>query len=67
MQVEHEHWGMKNQLRWCLNVVLREDASRAKRDNSPNAVKFSLQTKARGIHLLKKDEWIPFLAPILQL
>lgn len=29
------HWGIENQLHWCLDVVFREDASRAKRDNSP--------------------------------
>ena len=29
------HWGIENQLHWCLDVVFREDASRARRDNSP--------------------------------
>ena len=30
-----DHWGIENQLHWCLDVVFREDASRARRDNSP--------------------------------
>lgn len=29
------HWGIENQLHWCLDVAFREDASRARRDNSP--------------------------------
>lgn len=29
------HWGIENQLHWSLDVVFREDASRAKKDNSP--------------------------------
>lgn len=29
------HWGIENQLHWCLDVIFREDASRARRDNSP--------------------------------
>ena len=30
-----EHWGIENRLHWCLDVIFREDASRAKRGNSP--------------------------------
>lgn len=30
-----EHWGIENQLHWCLDVAFREDASRAKKDFSP--------------------------------
>lgn len=30
-----KHWGIENQLHWCLDVIFREDASRAKKDNSP--------------------------------
>ena len=30
-----EHWGIENRLHWCLDVIFREDSSRAKRDNSP--------------------------------
>lgn len=29
------HWGIENQLHWRLDVIFREDASRARRDNSP--------------------------------
>jgi predicted transposase YbfD/YdcC len=34
-QAVREHWGIENQLHWCLDVIFREDASRARQDNSP--------------------------------
>jgi predicted transposase YbfD/YdcC len=34
-QAVREHWGIENQLHWCLDVIFREDTSRARRDNSP--------------------------------
>lgn len=30
-----KHWAIENQLHWCLDVILREDLSRARKDNSP--------------------------------
>lgn len=30
-----EHWSIENRLHWCLDVTFREDASRARKDNSP--------------------------------
>ena len=30
-----KHWSIENQLHWCLDVVFREDAAKAKKDNSP--------------------------------
>ena len=30
-----KHWSIENQLHWCLDVILGEDASRAKKDSSP--------------------------------
>ncbi len=30
-----KHWSIENNLHWCLDVIFREDASRAKKDNSP--------------------------------
>lgn len=30
-----KHWSIENQLHWCLDVVFREDASKARKDNSP--------------------------------
>ncbi|MFG6348671.1 MAG: ISAs1 family transposase [Lachnospiraceae bacterium] len=30
-----KHWPIENQLHWCLDVIYREDASRARKDNSP--------------------------------
>lgn len=30
-----KHWSIENQLHWCLDVIFREDLSRARKDNSP--------------------------------
>lgn len=30
-----KHWSVENQLHWCLDVIFDEDASRARKDNSP--------------------------------
>ncbi len=30
-----KHWAIENNLHWCLDVIFKEDASRAKKDNSP--------------------------------
>lgn len=29
-----KHWSIENQLHWCLDVIFRENASRARKDNS---------------------------------
>lgn len=29
------HWGIENQLHWVLDVILREDDSRVRRDHAP--------------------------------
>ena len=33
--VVRKHWSIENQLHWCLDVIFHEDASRAKKGNSP--------------------------------
>jgi predicted transposase YbfD/YdcC len=35
LQAVRSHWGIENRLHWILDVVFREDASRARRDNGP--------------------------------
>ena len=30
-----KHWAIENKLHWCLDMIFREDASRARKDNSP--------------------------------
>ena len=30
-----KHWAIENKLHWCLDVIFREDAARARKDNSP--------------------------------
>ena|ERR1051326_3176069 len=35
LQTVRSRWSVENQLHWLLDVVLREDASRARKDNAP--------------------------------
>jgi predicted transposase YbfD/YdcC len=35
LQVLRTHWGIENHLHWVLDVVLAEDANRARKDNAP--------------------------------
>ncbi|MDE6502078.1 MAG: ISAs1 family transposase [Ruminococcus sp.] len=30
-----KYWSIENQIHWCLDVIFREDASGARKDNSP--------------------------------
>lgn len=55
-----KHWSIENQLHWCLDVIFREDASRARKDNSPlnmNVLRktaLSLVTQAQYGRISKK-------------
>ncbi len=55
-----KHWSIENQLHWSLDVIFREDASRAKKDNSPlnmNVLRktaLSLLNKAKSGRLSKR-------------
>ena len=35
LQVVRSHWGIENHLHWVLDVILAEDANRARKDNAP--------------------------------
>ena len=35
LQVLRSHWGIENRLHWVLDVVMAEDANRARKDNAP--------------------------------
>ncbi len=35
-----KHWSIENQLHWCLDVIFREDAARARKNNSPLNINF---------------------------
>ena len=48
-----KHWSIENQLHWCLDVVFREDYSRARKDNSP--LNMNVLRKA-ALSLLKKAD-----------
>ncbi len=48
LKVVRSHWSIENQLHWMLDVVLREDQDRARKDNAPENFsilrKFALNT-----------------------
>ncbi|GHU60173.1 putative transposase YncI [Clostridia bacterium] len=48
------HWSIENQLHWRLDVTFGEDASRARKDNSP--LNLNVLRKA-ALGLLKSMEW----------
>ena len=35
LHIKRTHWAIENNLHWCLDVILKEDSSRARTDNSP--------------------------------
>lgn len=55
-----KHWSIENQLHWCLDVIFREDAARARKDNSPlnmnvlHKTALSLVTQAQYGRISKK-------------
>jgi predicted transposase YbfD/YdcC len=46
------HWGIENQLHWCLDVVFNEDASRIRKDHAPR--NFSVLRRF-ALNLLRQD------------
>jgi predicted transposase YbfD/YdcC len=52
-----KHWSIENQLHWSLDVIFREDASRARKDNSPlnmNVLRKTALSLARKTDLGRK-------------
>ena len=55
-----KHWAIESQLHWCLDVVFREAASRARKDNSPlnlnvlHKTALNLISQAQYKHISKK-------------
>ena len=48
-----QHWSIENQLHWQLDVVFREDACRARQDNSPLNLNI---IRKEALHLLKQAD-----------
>ena len=49
-----KHWSIENQLHWCLDVIFREDASRARKDKSP--LNLNILRKS-ALSLLSQDKY----------
>ena len=46
------HWGIENQLHWCLDVVFAEDSSRIRQDHAPRNMTI---LKRLALNLLRQD------------
>lgn len=46
------HWGIENQLHWCLDVIFREDDSRIRKDNAPRNMTI---LRRLALNLLRQD------------
>ena len=46
------HWGIENQLHWCLDVVFAEDNSRIRKDHAPRNMSL---LKRLALNLLRRD------------
>jgi predicted transposase YbfD/YdcC len=46
------HWGIENQLHWCLDVVFGEDASRIRKDHAPRNVSL---LRRLALNLLRRE------------
>ncbi len=65
------HWSIENQLHWCLDVIFGEDASCARKDNSPlnlNVLRKTALSLLKSADLgkrtsLKKKRYIAALNP----
>ena len=47
------HWSIENHLHWALDVIFREDASRARKDNSPLNLNVLRKTAIPILHACK--------------
>lgn len=46
------HWGVENQLHWCLDVIFSEDDSRIRKDNAPRNMTI---LRRLALNLLRQD------------
>ena len=46
------HWGVENQLHWCLDVLFAEDGSRIRKDNAPQNMTI---LRRLALNLLRQD------------
>ncbi len=52
-QAIRKHWGIENQLHWVLDVSFNEDASRIRKDNSPENLAI---VRHIALNLLKQEK-----------
>ena len=50
--VVRAHWGVENQLHWCLDVVMDEDSARNRMDNGPHNLAV---LRHMALNVMRKD------------
>ena len=50
--VARAHWGVENQLHWCLDVQMNEDRDRARKDNGPQNLAI---LRHMALNVMRKD------------
>ena len=71
-RASRKHWAIENNLHWCLDVIFREDASRARKDNSPldmnvlRKIALSCTRKSKAKHKRLSCRKMMFMAALNQ-
>jgi predicted transposase YbfD/YdcC len=53
--IKRSHWAIENNLHWSLDVIFREDSSRARLDNAPENLNI---LRKEALHLLQSDKTV---------
>ena len=55
LHIKRSHWAIENNLHWSIDVIFREDDSRARLDNAPKNLNI---IRKEALHLLQADKTV---------